>query len=68
MLGFLWFKNLFNKHPVELCKYRFTRVTFGENCSQFLLIFIENVSKDFEVEYSLGRFDMLIDCRMEENM
>ena len=34
---FLWFKNLFNEHQVELCKYRFTRVIFGANCSQFLL-------------------------------
>ena len=37
LLRFLWFKNLFNEHQVELCKYRFTRVIFGANCSQFLL-------------------------------
>ena len=37
LLRFLWFKNLFNEHEVELCKYRFTRVMFGEICSQFLL-------------------------------
>ena len=37
LLRFLWLKNLFNEHQVELCKYRFTRVIFGANCSQFLL-------------------------------
>ena len=36
LLRFLWFKNLFNEHQVELCKYRFSRVIFGANCSQFL--------------------------------
>ena len=33
----MWFKNLFNEHQVELCKYRFIRVIFEANCSQFLL-------------------------------
>ena len=37
LLRFLWIKNLFNEHQVELCKYRFIRVIFGANCSQFLL-------------------------------
>ena len=37
LLRFLWFKNLFNEHQVELCKYRFTRVIFGANSSEFLL-------------------------------
>ena len=37
LLRFSWFKNLFNEHQVELCTYRFTRVIFGANCSQFLL-------------------------------
>ena len=37
LLRFLWFKNLLNEHQVELCKYRFTRVIIGANCSQFLL-------------------------------
>ena len=37
LLRFLWLKNLFNEHQVELCKYRFTRVIFGASCSQFLL-------------------------------
>ena len=46
-LGFLWFKNLFNEHQVKLCKYRFTRIIFGANCSQFLLnaTFENHVSK-----------------------
>ena len=37
LLRFLWLKNLFNEHQVELCKYRFTRVIFGANSSEFLL-------------------------------
>ena len=37
LLQFLWFKNLLNKHQVQLCKYHFTGVIFGVNCSQFLL-------------------------------
>ena len=46
-LGFLWFKNLFNEHQVKLCKYRFTRIIFGANCSQILLnaTFENHVSK-----------------------
>ena len=47
LLPLLWIENLFNEHQVELCKYQFTRVIFGVNCSQFLLnAVIENhVSK-----------------------
>ena len=41
LLRFLWFKNLLNEHPVELCKYQFTRVIF---VSELFNIFIKCIN------------------------
>ena len=65
-LRFLWFDDIFKDVP-EVTKYRFCRVTFGANCSQYLLnnvilfhasqyknfdqVFSEKVAKSFYVDY-----------------